>query len=772
MQIPASTYRIQLNQNFNFAQAEKILPYLKKLGVSWIYLSPITEANPGSLHGYDVADPNQISSDAGGLAGFEAFSHTLNSLHMGLLVDFVPNHMAASEHNPWWQDVVKQGEKSKYATYFDIFWHSSNAEKISYRRFFDINELICLRMEDPNVFTATHKLILQLINNDQITGIRLDHIDGLKNPGAYLDLLATKINKPFYTVVEKILARNERPPATWDIVGTTGYDFTNELNQIFVNPVGYTQLLHFYEHLPALKGNISEIRYRNNKLVIDFLFKDEFSYLIDAFADIAQTQGNSFPKADVEKLLLEVCANIPVYRTYINDDSISTADKNIVAGILATVKKKPINPACVAFLQNAFEGNLTVPAKKLWLEWVTKWQVFTGPMVAKGYEDTTCYQFNPLLSLDEVGSEPLYFKTETVGDLTLFHQYNQYKQLDYPVSLNATSTHDTKRSEDMRARLNVLTEIPEEWTQAVTHWRHWNAAKKTTVNGQPSPDVNDELMLYQSLLGAWPLLPQEVPQFKSRMRTFLPKALREGKIHSTWRKPDADYEGAVFAFYEALFIEAPENKFLPDFRKLQQKIAFFGMLNSLTQITLKITCPGIPDVYQGNEAWQFDLVDPDNRHAVDFNHLEKLLDSATQANAEKNLLASWTDGRIKLYLTYQLLNFRRAQADLFSAGDYIPLEVTGAKQQHVIAFARRHENRWLLVIAPRWCVGLCEINQLPLGATIWDDTQVILPPEAPRQWQSILTPAAIKSTQETGVNFYLASQLFDELPVGVYFNAI
>lgn len=763
MQIPASTYRIQLNQNFNFAKAEAALPYLHKLGVSWIYLSPIMTANPGSLHGYDVTNPNQISREAGGEAGFTAFSHSLKTLHMGLLIDFVPNHMAASANNPWWHDVIKRRDQSQYAAFFDISWDASNSEKISYRRFFDINELICLRMEDPAIFNATHPLLLQLIHNQQITGIRLDHIDGLKNPEAYLNLLANKISQPVYTVVEKILARNEHPPASWHIAGTTGYDFTNELNQIFVNPAGYLQLLNFYEKQTVLKYTIAEIRYHNNQLVIKRLFKNEFKHLIDFFAEIAKTEGHVFNKADIEKLLLEICARIPVYRTYIHNHSISPQDKNIITTILDSVEKKSIHPVCLTFFQNAVQGHLTPAANNLWLQWLEKWQVFTGPMVAKGYEDTTCYQFNPLLSLNEVGSEPLYFSAKTLGDLTLFHQYNQYKQSHYPYSLNATSTHDTKRSEDVRARLNVLTEIPDEWTQAATRWRQLNVAKKIIIHGQLAPDVNDELMLYQSMLGAWPLFPHQVSEFILRLHTFLTKALRESKVHSTWYQPNIDYEEATLAFCDALFTETADNHFLPDFIELQQKLAFFGMLNSLTQTAVKIVSPGIPDIYQGNEIWQFDLVDPDNRHVVDFNYLAELLDSLFDIELENNLLTAWTDGRIKLYLTYYLLNFRRNQAELFSQGKYIPLEVAGIKKQHVIAFARCYKNHWVFMIATRWCTGLCAVNQFPLGMEIWGDTQVILPPEAPRHWRSVLT-----ETEVADGNFCLIGQLLNKFPVAIF----
>ncbi len=783
MDIPASTYRLQINPRFNFAQVKKILPYLKKLGISWLYLSPIMQANPGSLHGYDVTNLNQINNELGGAGGFFDLCQALSNLEIGLLVDFVPNHMAASEHNPWWQDVVQQGCSSQHAYLFDIFGNLSDVKKLSYRRFFDINELVCLRMEDPKAFSATHQLILQLIRNKQINGLRLDHIDGLKDPYGYLSLLQKEINQPSYIVAEKILARNEKLPTSWKISGTTGYDFINELNQIFVNSSGLKQLQHFYDLMLDSKVTIGDLRYINNKIVIEKLFKVEFDNLVKQLQDIATSERSFAPlrmtsmedrMTEIEKLLLEFCAVIPAYRTYIQNYTLSPADKKIIDAMFTVIHQQSIKPEYLHFLKQAFNFTTTNETDS-WLDWVKKWQVFTGPMIAKGYEDTTCYQFNLLLSLTEVGSEPLYFNAETVGDLNAFHKYNQYKQLHYPQSLNASSTHDTKRSEDIRARLNVLTEIPEEWQQAVTRWRDWNQSHKIVKNGQTMPDINDEIMLYQTLLGAWPLHTTEIPQFKKHMHTFLTKAIREGKVHSSWQNPNENYEQAILSFCDSILTESEENKFLTDFINLQQKLAYFGMLNSLTQLILKIFSPGIPDLYQGNELWEFDLVDPDNRHPVDFTLREELLNSLQATRPEdsawllKKLLDSWPDGQIKLYLTYKILNFRTAHAKLFSKADYIPLTISGSRADNVVTFIRHHANKWILVAVPRWCSQLCVINKPPL-ADNWEDTQILLPASAPKRWRSLLTNEEIICNQELGLNFHLAAKLFNQFPMGVYIN--
>ncbi len=377
--------------------------------------------------------------------------------------------------------------------------------------------------------------------------------------------------------------------------------------------------------------------------------------------------------------------------------------------------------------------------------------------MAKGLEDTAAYVYNPLLSLNEVGG------CRQAVSPTAFHAFCRERQERWPGTLNASSTHDTKRSEDVRARLNVLTEMPAVWRQKLATWRSWNAPGKTILDGQEVPDTNEEIFLYQTLLGAWPLDSQEVPEFQARLQRYLVKALREAKVHSRWIEPREDYEQAVLAFVAAILADHPENDFLPDFLAFQKTVAWFGALNSLSQMVLKITAPGIPDIYQGTELWDFSLVDPDNRRPVDFARRQKLLaelrrrEAAGDPDLAGELLASWRDGRIKMFLLSKGLQLRQMQRDLFAQGAYLPLSVTGAQADRVVAFARGWQDRWAVVAVGRLFAGLTEPEIPPVGPSVWQDTTVALPAGAPRRWRELFSGRCLSATANLPVAQALAT---------------
>ncbi|STX50375.1 Maltooligosyl trehalose synthase [Legionella busanensis] len=749
MRIPLATYRVQLNKDLPFEKVESLLDFFKKLGISDIYTSPILQAQPGSTHGYDATNYEEINQDLGGYDGFKHFCLTLQEKGLNLCVDIVPNHMASTEHNNYWQDVLKKREKSDFAFLFDVNWTHSTQDKLVYRRFFDINELVCMRVEDPNVFAKTHQLLFSLIKQKLIQGLRIDHIDGLRNPAHYLKSLKEHTASDFYIVVEKILGFAETLPETWLIDGTTGYDFLNRLNQVYVKPSGLKKIIASYGSLTQSTKTVEQIRQESIILVLEKLFNTEFQNLVTALQELIGEKDH-----EIGIILLQICALMPIYRIYGNLDFYSYQEKELINNILERVntKRRDLLEKIQQVLLLDFDGNQD-EQKQRCAKWLSNWQVLTGPLMAKGFEDTTCYRYNAFLSLNEVGSAPEYFSR--AGDLQDFHSYNALKQEKWPNSLNTTSTHDTKRSEDMRARLNVLSEISEEWISTLRLWMEQNQSKKAIVNQQLAPDNTDEIMLYQTLIGIWPF--NGINQtLKERINTFLIKALRERKCHTTWFAPNEAYEKAVINFFESLF---DDPWFLKSFTMLQKKVAFFGMYNSLSQVVLKITSPGAPDFYQGCESWCFSLVDPDNRSLIDYNHITSLLSEEPLPD----LLKTWEDGRIKLNTMRKLLEIRNRFKNVFMYGKYIPLEVQGNLAKHVIAFAREFDNSYIVVVTLRW------ISQLISPFTSWSnlafnqDDKIILPKMYNRAFHSLLTGDEILSTDDS----ILMADVLEKLPFNI-----
>lgn len=932
--IPISTYRLQLHSGFGFEDARSIISYLHKLGISDLYASPIFKARRGSTHGYDVKDPTQLNPELGSQQIFEGLVQEIKARHMGLLLDIVPNHMAASTQNPWWSDILENGTASPYASFYDIDWtpvsgllkdkvllpilgspyaqvlenqelllgrddegihlnyyetplpintrgcsliatHRLNilearmtatdfqhlretvnsieslttdasydaikalrselfhiiesspvvrshvddniaifngrkgetgsfvlldellatqfyrlvfwkqaSEEINYRRFFDISDLAGLRVEDSAVFEAVHSLVLRLVREGAVTGLRLDHVDGLYDPLEYLMRLQTHLasetgtgsdGDKFYVVAEKILAGDETLRDDWPISGTSGYDFLNAVNALFVDGQNIENLRASYQRFVGSEEAFHEIVYQKKKQVIADLFPSELRALTQRLSSLAwqDRYGCDISRSQLTSALIEVTACLPVYRTYIRSNQVATSDRKLLEIAIkeATERCPELENRTLEFIRHVLTVEMSDETAKGGkgpvLDFVMRWQQFTGPVMAKGVEDTALYNYNFLTSLNDVGGEP---DRKGFG-IEAFHEFSLARQSQWPHTMSATSTHDTKRSEDVRARINVLSEMPEEWNRHVLQWRDWNLDKKSIVNRTLLPDANTEWFTYQTMIGAWPLFDGEVTDFRERLKAYLVKAAREAKTLTNWHSPNDDAESALTAFVDSILEESSKNLFMENFQSFQKQVAFYGAINSLSQVLLKAASPGIPDFYQGTELWDFSLVDPDNRRPIDFNPRKKLLYSLMETEESdltshiSALLDTWYDGRIKLYLTHKVLSARNRYRDVFSCGDYLPLQTQGTRERHVSAFARRHGESWVISVTPRITTGISEAGIFPLGIKVWGDDMLILPDEAPKEYINLLTSERIEPTS-AGNSIRLAD-IFYQFPVAL-----
>ena len=949
LRIPASTYRFQFHRRFRFEHAAALVPYLEALGVTDLYASPIFQARRGSTHGYDVTDPTRLNVELGGDGGFESLVKALQERRMGILLDIVPNHMAASEENRWWSDVLESGQGSPFAGFFDIDWHSpkkaldskvllpilggpygrmieeqelslalerggflvrchsaklpvsllsyprilslrlssleetygpdhpsfrelwdlittiehlpkipaANAEavreryvaeegikdrlrrlyterheirehidetlrmvngrrndpgsfdpldrilseqhywlsfwrlaneEINYRRFFAVSDLVSLRVEDPAVFDAAHALALRLAGEGKVTGLRVDHVDGLYDPHAYLVRLQQRLkgaedenpHAGFYVLVEKILGEEEDLPPEWPVHGTTGYDSLNALNGVFLSARGTRTLDEIYARFTGAAPDFRETVYRNKKLIMDTLFAGEMHSLGQHLGRLAEQDryGRDLPRKELRAALIEVTACFPVYRTYARSGELSARDIRYITKAIKSAQQRTTEASTPVFdflrrvLLLETPPSLAGAEREEWLRFLMRWQQFTGPIMAKGYEDTSLYVYNRLVSMNEVGGNP----SSAGVSVNAFHGRFETAAGRWPHAMNTTSTHDTKRSEDVRARINVLSEIPEEWEKRLLLWSRQNAPRKRVVGGVETPDPVEEILLYQTLLGAWPLREEELPGLQARIEGYMVKAIREAKVHTRWIRPNPAHEAAVKEFAASLLkdLSPDANPFLADFLPFQRKIAQYGALNSLAQLLLKIAAPGVPDLYQGTELWDFSLVDPDNRRPVDFRQRTRLLHELMTMELQgpgtlaRDLLSSWEDGRIKLFVTYKALSFRRERREPFLDGAYIPLPATGGMKEHALAFARKRGDAWAIAAVPRLATRLAPPGEFPLGVPAWGArTAIRLPAEAPGRWRNIFTGEILHASGGDGAKQLHLHAVFHDFPVAL-----
>lgn len=901
---PGATYRLQMRAGFGFREACALVPYLDALGITHLYLSPVFQARKGSTHGYDLTNPLALNPDLGTPEDFDTLAQALAARRMGMILDIVPNHMAATTENPWWFDVLENGQASPYAGFFDIDWdpaqvnleekvllpilgspfgtalesqaisvhfedggftvrcydirlplapksyrhllehrlagfqaeaalrpvveavnalpphnltdpqaraeryreeerikrelrdlyyarpevrafidenlrifngtpgdpHSFDLlerlldeqpyqlaywqvakEKINYRRFFDITDLVGLRSAEPEVFRATHALLLRLAREEKIAGVRVDHVDGLFDPLGYLDRLRNALPAGSYIVVEKILIGEESMHNEWPVEGTTGYDSLNAVNGIFIDPAGLDALTASYRNVTGRNAAFEDVVYAQKKKVMEDLFTGDMNGLSHHLMLLTGTGRHSrdLSPREVSQALNEVTACLAVYRTYVRGDGVRPEDKAVVERAAAEAEgRNPELAEAIAFVRRVllleFPPGLAAAARQSWTQFVMRWQQFTGPIMAKGVEDTAFYLYNPLTSLNEVGGQP---RTRTVEE---FHRFNSARAARWPLAMNTTSTHDAKRGEDVRARIHVLSEFPDEWARRLRRWIGWTRG----------PDRNLEVLVYQAVFGAWPTGGADLSEFRERIRNYALKAAREAKSHTSWIRQDAEFEAALAGFVDSILDISANNRFLPDMLKFERKIAPYGALNALAQVVLKIAAPGVPDFYQGSEVWDYRFVDPDNRQAVDFARRIRILDEVKRAGASE-LLANWADSRVKMWVTWKALEFRRSRLDLFTRGEYIPLEPSGSRAAHVVAFARRHETGWAIAAVPRLTSRLYTRGRPPLRRS-WLDTAIPLPPGAPAAWTHVFTGARI-----TGDGTLEMQDVFRDFPVAL-----
>jgi (1->4)-alpha-D-glucan 1-alpha-D-glucosylmutase len=974
--VPVSTYRLQVHGGFPLAAARDIVPYLAQLGVAAVYTSPYFAASPGSTHGYDVCNHNEVNQEYGGPAAHEAFIAAAHAHGLVHLVDFVPNHMGiGTGANAWWNDVLENGPSSPSARFFDVDWTPVKEElhaklllpilgdqyghvlergeltlgfregalglryfehelpinprqaprvyrqavglltevlgadtpllqeylsiisqlenlppytdskpermavrqrekevargrlarlvaespavghaiesvvsafngepgkadsfdalhellemqpyrlaywrtafhEINYRRFFDINTLAGLRVEDPMVFAHTHQLLKALLADGKVQAVRIDHPDGLFDPARYFSMLQDLAaeawdltreperggcpDRPLFVVAEKILSGREVLPRRWAVHGTTGYNYLNDLNGLYIDTGQARQLRRAYAKLTGRIEPFDDVLYASKRLIIDTAMASELTVLTHMLDRIAQSSRKSrdFTRAGLREVITEVVACFPVYRTYVDEQGWTPEDRAVVERAIARARRR--NPAMEASLFDFFRevmlprdvdtGPLpndrrvgypppTQEDSRERLRFAMKLQQYTGPVQAKGLEDTAFYRFNLLLSINEVGGDPGRFGRSVAE----FHEASLQRRRSWPLEMLTTATHDTKLGEDVRARVNAISELSAEWTREVGRWMRLNRARRTLIDSEPAPDRNDEYRLYQALVGCWPVevdVGHQAPaDLVERLQEYMLKAVREAKVHTSWLTPNQQYEDALEGFVERILTGDGGRRFVPAMRALQDRIAVIGMMNSLSQVAVKLGSPGVPDVYQGTDLWDLSLVDPDNRRPVDFDQRRRQLDEIDRllsmpgperAAAAAEMLAHWRDGRIKLLLTAAGLRLRRDKPELFLEGDYLPLETDITVAGNAIAFARLHGGDAVLLVAPRLCARLLGGDLRPPLGESWKTSRVLLPPPlAGCSFRHELTGAEIRPTIAGDQAWLFVGQICEHVPVGI-----
>ena len=836
-----STYRLQLSREFPISVARKLVPYFHRFGVSHLYLSPVLAARAGSTHGYDVVDYSRLNTELGSDDELRALAQDLHALEMGIVLDIVPNHMAASADNPYWDDVLRRGAASRYAGWFDVDWDAPGAggkvvlpvlgdeldrviahgeltlrvrdndarvayvdrtfpfdpatlpkevqlaqldpaarpavdawvagdegrlrlralldaqsyslrcwrtahAEINYRRFFDINELVALRMESDEVFDATHKLILTWVKDGVLDGLRVDHIDGLRQPFWYLAKLRAAVDaakhpdapERFPIVVEKILSADEALPREWPIDGTTGYDFMNDVEELLLDPDGFKSIEANYRglrHNPSL--DFQAVARDGKRQALDGALLPDLRRV----ARLAHAWRERGSVDEFAAAIVELVVHLDVYRTYVDEPGVvGEMDRRTLTAALRLARRQKGSSATVlAMLEEAFVAPLT-PGDAPRRELVKRLQQISGPAAAKGVEDHALYAYLPVASRNEVGGKP----DRALNDAApRAHARNAARQQDWPQTLLATNTHDTKRSADLRARLDALTGVPDEWARYVARWRRLNKPRKRVVHGRPAPETNAEYLYYQTLAGLWPAPRRErrvddlpsrewLTRTRERLVAYMLKAAREAKVQTSWAESDAQYEKALDAFVLESLEPGDDAPFLGDVARLIALIAENGFRLALARIALHLTAPGVPDLYQGDDLWNFTLVDPDNRRAIDFDRRRQLLEHDEQFDAVLrdafSGVVALSDDRVKLALTARLLRFRRAHASLMRDGDYVPLQTT----PDLFAFARASGGATMITVA-RTGSALSGMNEEPAPS------DVSVCDELAGRWRSVLT---------------------------------
>jgi len=828
MHKPVSTYRIQFHKEFTFKDFDRIIPYLKELGITTIYASPVLEASPGSMHGYDTVNPERINPEIGTLEELKALSHKLKSLDMMWIQDIVPNHMSFHPHNVWLMDVLEKGADSAYAGFFDINWSGNKTlplmvpflgstveeaiaaqelklvqrdsgiklqyfetewpvnEKvkdismpvqqavdlqyyrpcsyketdyqINYRRFFTVNSLICLNMQDEKVFEAYHRLIKTLLDEGVFQGLRVDHIDGLYDPETYFERLRSLAGEDTYIVVEKILEEGEEVPEDWPVEGTTGYDFLAQVNNLFTSGKAKKKFSKFYESLSGETKSIERLIRQKKAGILGDHMAGELENLYQLFLELKladEAALKALKPGTLKDAIGQLLICFPVYRFYGNQMPLEkTFYQSRIINILKDIDEVKVLEGAVKLLRTVLiirpleedeEYNRRVT------EFYLRCMQFSGPLMAKGVEDTLMYTYNRFIGHNEVGDAPAAFGiSREEFNFLMIERANRL-----PLSMNGTSTHDTKRGEDVRARLNALSAQPELWIAKVKEWRKLNRELAAGI------DPNDEYFMYQTLAGSFPMPGMEEDNYAERLQAYLEKALREGKVNSSWSDPDLDYEELVKQFIRGILDQS--TAFWESFAAFHARISDFGILNSLSQVVLKFTCPGVPDTYQGTELWDLSLVDPDNRRPVDYQQRREWLGELRESRA--SLAELWEErysGRIKLRLTHLLLDKLKPFAELLSRGEYIPLEVKGKFAAEILAFGRKDGNEWLVVAVPLHLGQLHE--ELPAGADLdWENTRIELPLKQ-FVWKNLIGD---ELEQKENVPELFLNKVFGDFPVAL-----
>jgi (1->4)-alpha-D-glucan 1-alpha-D-glucosylmutase len=880
---PRATARLQLHRGFTLGDAREQVPYYARLGISHFYLSPVSQARPGSMHGYDVVDHTIVSPELGGETALRALAAALRLQGMGMILDIVPNHMATHPANAWWWDVLQHGPASRYADWLDIDWRSPDpqlrgkvlapfledpygqsladgniqlrfdeasdsfridvagtpypvapdslralglersqalkrydtgtldgrqrlhellerqhyrlawwrctADAINWRRFFEVSELIGVRVEHGDVFDAVHALPLRLYEEGLIDGLRIDHVDGLAEPIAYCHKLrqamrsrASRRPEGFrdsepWLVVEKILAADEALDERWDVDGTSGYDFMDQAGAVLHDPAGEAGLTAHWDRVAQDARAADLLLKEARRLMLRRHFVAERKGLQRALSALAQSHPRTrdwTPEA-IGRMLDEFLVAFPVYRTYADASGRSAGDAQRMASVMKEVRqnlgRENATEAALLDLLDAWLGGSPVAAapdtgissSKLQQEAIRRFQQLTPPLAAKSLEDTVFYRYGRLLSRNEVGSDPSVFAL--TGDA--FHQRNLWRAVHGRRSMLATATHDHKRGEDVRARLAVLSEMPEEWAQVSTRWLQWPG--NGSRSGAATP-IAERYMLLQTLVGAWPLSLRHddsagVTAYLDRVIHWQTKALREAKLTTSWFEPDEVHEQASSDFVHSMATGAANHGLLMEVERFARRIAPAGAVNSLAQVVLRVASPGIPDLYQGTEFWDFSLVDPDNRRPVDFTARQSALDALAGKPDMRDLLADWTNGRVKQAVLAKALRLRAEMAEVFAQGDYVALPVLGLRSANVLAFMRTWQEQLILIVVPRLClpgVATAEARDRPaIDPQFWGDTGIVLP----RRYMGVRLQDTLASTQ-------LCSREDGMLPVADVFGGL